>query len=373
MRAMLLAVFALMFALWAVADTPSHVMKFRAFQEALNRGEMTTANTLGSEALQQAQANGVSPSTIQVLAVNLAGLRLTAGLPDASTPLAQAVALAGQGQSAEMPATLELLQAWAGLDKTAPALTRLKRAIESGSDVDISWRWAAAQSLAGAASEASDGLMLHKASELGLAAVEGANLPIDAARGRVLTLRAAAALMGRRPFQSKSPWFSNELDRAVNDARDAVDLLDSFADPATDGQITLGVRLYAEAKAWHSAISSLRRSMGTERASDKPKSNDDENTNAKANLCRFEMPKPRVEFPEEAVRKGYVGGVTALVFIGPTGISEDVKILAEVPAAKFSDAVRKGMLGLPFKVKQGQNADCRRSYWYFYTFNFVFR
>lgn len=349
----------------ASAEPAPHVVKFKAFQAAYAAGDVDGADAAGSEALQLAEANGARPAIVQVLAVNLAGLRLSQDRPDAAAPLVRAKALAAAGEGAISATTLALLDAWAGLEPTKMASRRrLHDDIAAGGDVEIGWRWKAARRLSAAALQVDDWPMQIKAADLALSAIEGAETAPDIARGRILTERAAARLLNSDQREA-------ELRAALADSREAARLLEPLHIPGHEGQITDGVRLFSDARAWSEAIRALSLSNGFQ----VPKEKETEETasDKAMNYCEYERLNPPIKYPTGAVMRGFAGAVTALVFITPEGKTSEVKIRSEVPTKLFTDAVKAGLSGVPMKLKPDQQADWRRSYWHYLTVAFMLK
>jgi hypothetical protein len=361
--------------LWSVvfahAAPSPHVAKFQEFQDALAKGDIAAADAAGAEALQLAEANNASLSTVQILAANLVGLRLSYGREGAAAPLARVIAMRDVGQTAIAPPAVTLLEAWAGLDATTSTTRkRLLDAIEAGREVDPGWLWQASLALAVAASTAQDWPQLRQAGDLALAAVDGADFDPAMARGRALTLRGAGQFMDARGDIAG-------IRAARTDLNEAARLLDPFARARIDGTVNWAVKIYGEARAWAGAARSMLVSYNGDNAradsAQKPAPPEDDGLGANANLCKIEPIKPAVQYPFRAERRAMVGALFALALIGPDNRIIDFKVVAEVPRAQFADAARVATLGYFVKPKASNPADCRQSYWVSVSYNFAFR
>jgi hypothetical protein len=370
MRTVLYVVVLIWSVLSAQAAPSSHVAKFKEFQEAFAKGDIAAADAAGAEALQLAEANIASPATVQILAANLAGLRLSSGRDGADAPLARAIALHDAGQTAVTPSAIALLQAWAELDATNSATRkRLREAIEAGGDVEAGWRWKASVALATAASTARDWSNLRQAGDLALAAEDGAEFGPVIARGRALTMRGAGKFM-------HAHGDLDEIRAAQKDLEEAARLLNPIARERLDGTVNWVVKFYGEAAAWGAAARSVLISRGDRipaKQTKEPAPSEKNSPVTAENLCDYEPINLAVRYPAKAANEGVVGALLALALISPDNRIIDFKVVAEVPRAQFADAARAATLGYVVKPKASNPADCRQSYWVSAYYNFSLR
>lgn len=359
----------------ADAQAPNPVMEhYRAYQAALERDELETAEREAAAALAASEARDGDGGSTAVLALNLASVRLMRGdAAGARQPGLRSYRLAEANPDLGVnPALAALIVARAqvangdseGIDNLASALTAAQRANVARSEI-----FDAAVALGHAAFAGRHFPTSRDAWRVAAAYAEGSRFPASFAAANARTGEAAAMLM--QAINESRRTRDRELDEAV--ARDLYLMFQSSvrqlaplaqAD-APDGGVTYAQRAYGEALAWRGVLGAKMRSdnqnIPTTDAQDDTVAEVAIGAAAMRPCCLVELtpssPMPR--YPPEALEDGNLAGLAVRLRLNAQGEVIESQTIARIGHADFAGAVERAAQRWRFRAREGSPPDCR--------------
>ena len=391
-RALLALAFVLVFPAAAHGQPQPNaiVAHFRAYQAALDQGDLVTAEREAASALEASVARDGDGANTGVLAINLAQVRLRLSRRDAAyEPALRAHAIASAGQSNLDPLLAQMILGRAELtqERWREGQNRLAPAIEQARtrpDLDAETYNAAADLGRWMFSE---GLY-----EGALDAWEVAKQKADATPGNNDYARAearmghAAALFSRaivrtigaqaRPTDTRLGGNADAaFDTADAELLEAQNILGTVAyTPSPDGGFTLGQRMYANVLAWRTLLRAFTESRGlrtlAQRAPDfELPPNADPRPLCPVNVVGEPMPR----FPPGASSTFSAGAAVIRFQVDASGNVIDSQVAAAIPERWFREAVEAVAPQWRLALADDAPADCRYNEVEFVPIKFYFR
>ena len=342
----------------ALAADPEFLLEYRAYNDALERGDAAAAQKHAHAAWQAAENERGDDRLTAILAFNFAQQALFADSQRAVAAIRRANdmrELAAESLPAQqLDVYLAYLELMTGKNSRRNAQALREALARVGSDsADRSFELAAI-SLALAVMDFS-AERLREAIESATAA-EAAILRADETDTVSLTtvgVIKGAALLLQRPRREERIREAQIEFRRVTRLYPLQEDIESFA-PGL-----------AQALAWDFAATSLLQSIG-----ERVDANGQEKVPALFERSRDpDQMCPAIDwasraapkYPSDALRKGYVGAVMIGFHIGDDLRVEGARILAEVPAARFGDAVLEAVAGWQAASMENAPPGCRRN------------
>lgn len=370
----LLAAFA---ALWwlsaatAAAQTNPIVANYRAYQAALERGDLAAAETAAAAALAASEARDGDGGSTAVLALNLATLRLDAGRrAEALEPARRARALASAGRGVD-PSLAELILGRAELSQTpytageariravldaqgaAVGAHGYDAAVDLGQFLSDQRRYADAVGVWSRAVELApgEGFAGDYARARAFIGLGGASTLNSTVRGEVSDTPRAGTFVEERvdlgPEQAAWTAFENAMSRMA-----------PHLGPSAPGEdITLAQQGYSMALAWRTGLAARMRSQGLAR----PESHGDGRllSNApgvQACAARVDGTEPRT--PPQLVRRAQVASVVLRLITDASGAVVDARIAGHVGDRAFAESYEAAAAQWRVVRDGGQAAGC---------------
>lgn len=342
---------------WAQSPSNPVVAHFRAYQAALERGDLASAETEANAALEASVARSGDGGSTGALAINLAQTRLMQGKrAEAYEPAMRAFTIASSGGANLDPLLTRILLGRAELtdERWRQGRDRLQAAIaESRARPDLN------AETYNAAADLGRWLFNQEQFSGALDAWEIAKQMADAAGGGNDYARAEAR-MGHavasftramtsvvetqaRPTGTRLDLNADEAFSSANEELlEAQNLIGPFAfTPSSDGGITLGQSMYASIVAWRTLLSAFAQSRGfrslpvtvaefqVSQADPRP-------------VCRTRpIVEPRPDFPTGASTAFAAGAVVVRFSIDESGHVIDRRVAAAIPGRWFREAVER--------------------------------
>ena len=336
-------------------DDPPYLLEYRAYNEALQRGDAKAAEGHARAAWESAEELRGDDRITAILAYNYGRQSLFANSSQALVAMRRAGELRDLAGDALPSAALDLYRAYLELvtgENNRRNAKALREALAAEEDVDA--MEFAAMSLGLALKDFAAGRM--REAEESAATAKAAILkadPQDTVGIATAGITKGAAQMLRQPRREQRIRAAQEEFRKVRDLYPPQADIESFA---------VGL---AQALAWDYAAAALLQSMG-ERAGDLSWDRDSPLFERPAGLRErcgdIEwVSRSPPSYPRDAVRKGYVGAVLVGYHIDDALGIEGVRILAEVPAAKFGDAALEAVANWEIESMENDAEHCRRN------------
>lgn len=342
----------------ALAADPQYLVEYRAYNQAIERGDAEAARAHANAAWQAAEEARGDDKLTAILAFNFAQLTVFADSPKAVVAIRRAGELrelAGDSLPAqELDLYLSYLELVTGKNNRSNAQT-LREALEGiggqGLDLDVE---IATISLALA--------VMDFSAERLREAVESATFADAAVRRADATdtvslttagIIKGAALLLQKPRREARIRDAQVEFRKVYKLYPLQTDIESFA-PGL-----------AQALAWDFAATALLQSMGERiREEDQGKvpalferATDPDQRCGTIDWASRAAPK----YPSDALRKGYVGAVMIGFHIGDDLRVEGARVLAEVPASRFGEAVLEAAAEWEVTSMKDEAPDCMRN------------
>lgn len=343
----------LLFSGAAWAQTGSVVEYYRAYNAALERGDLPAAETSAAAAVAASEARDGDGGRTAVLLVNLAQVQIDQErLAEALISARRVAAIAeARGEAAGVdPLAVQLLLGHAEL--SAPGnvgAQRLRTALAQAQNTT----GVEAQSYA-AAKALGEWAFRERQYEEAAQAWTTAIGFVPGADGESVTAR-AVALMGRgvaytmlddlnyRQPETGTRFTDGPDARAETDFTEALRLIYPLATVRGDGELTQAQTVYARALAWSSTLRARLERFGW-----RPNLSIDDwvgltldlNETDGHSVCRMRLTaRPLPEYPPEALRRFGVGVVVVRVVVSASGAVSEVRPLAVVGGQEFADAI----------------------------------
>ncbi|MBI3439854.1 MAG: energy transducer TonB [Proteobacteria bacterium] len=328
---------------------------YRTYREALERGDLATAESEATAALEAAQLNTQNASQVAALAMNTALVRLSAGHRAQALPPAQlAMSLAANPQSHVDPLAVEIALKRASLRTgdqseadllrvlgSAQEQTNLAEFVYDGAADLGSWArqqghlstavsaWRIASHVSPGDDDADILSRAHALAELGVALFD-----LD-------TQAASSPPQQATPLPLRNPavHLNTEVYTVLLEAARITQPL--AARPAADGGITRAQLLYARAIAFATAELSRLAALSVDT---RPLPRLDRSlviaSHSGATLCNIRViAQPQPTFPPREVNAEHVAGVNVRLVINDAGRVTDARVVAAVGGPAFEQAV----------------------------------
>jgi TonB family protein len=333
---------------------------YRAYRAALERGDLATADTESTAALETAQLDLHSAGTVAALAMNVALVRLSEGhRAQALSPAQLAASLAGNASSHVDPLAVDI------------AIKRASLQIGDQSEAQLLAALNAAHEHGGLDEYVYDG-----ASDLGGWAYQQHHLRTTADAWRLASqsspgdsdaavLSRARALLGLgvvlfQADQASAPeqvaMFDSQVSTTNDEYRPNIDALEALAEagriarplasrPGANGEMTQAQQVFSRATVFFLAAQSrastynVPDSVLQDRPFDHflaiPASGNTSRCTARLS------PDARPEYPTHAVFEGNVGAVMVRVVVDEAGHASDAHLVASVGGQEFTRAIER--------------------------------
>jgi len=341
----------------AAAQTPNPVLQhYRAYQAALEAGDLAAADRAGAAALEASEARDGAGGRTAVLAINLATLRLGADRrAEARGPAQRARALAG-GDSGVDPVMAELILGRAELassDLEAGAARVLAATANAGPDL-AEPAYDAAADLGGVAFARTELAIAQQAwtEAVRIARIgTGDTWALLLARAQV-GLGAAYTIQDRVEFARGAPGGSRiQADRGAAEdvsltAHSVLEAALVSVQPLSSrqgegGAMTVAQQVHAEALVWLAALRARMQSRGE----DVPVYDLDGLRLSRNGgvACDFTLDGPRPRLEEEELEAWGVASAVIGVAIDDAGRVEDAAVVAAVGGPRFTESLRSSL------------------------------
>lgn len=369
---------------------PNPVMQhYRAYRAALDQGDLQTAEAEAASALAASIAQNGDGGRTAVLAVNLAGVRLT--LKEnarAVEPARRALAIAeaqGAASGVDVHVARLILRRAELTDGGAAGLDRLQQAVKEAQGVTgiDDEAYPAAVDLAVAAF----GLGRYQVSrDAWVASAEfakGCPVNSDYARAKAKLGEAAAAMMqhakdAAKPQSGSRPWPVQEfaqIDALLAEAMDTIHGQAMQSEPG--GELTLAQSVFGQAMAWkrilHAKLYSEGRALPTETRSQELSFELRAPDDSRAVCMTQTVAKPPPVFPHKQQVAGGVGAVALKLLVDEAGKVTRVQVAGSVGGQAFTDSVVAAARQWRVKKLDGSPVDCSMAKEYFMTVAFQYR